>query len=55
MVKAAVDKGDHQVLEDARRVGQYAAGEAVAPTSQVTYEAVREHSVCSTPARLCQM
>lgn len=35
MVKAAIDKGDQQVLQDARRIGQYEPEERVAPTSQV--------------------
>ncbi|KAF5843733.1 glutamine-dependent NAD(+) synthetase [Dunaliella salina] len=34
MVKAAVDKGDQQVMQDARRIGQYSPEEPIASTSQ---------------------
>eukprot|EP00967_Tisochrysis_lutea_P086366 scaffold121681_cov14-Tisochrysis_lutea.AAC.1 len=38
MVKAAVDKGDQQVMQDARRIGQYSPDEPVASTSQVVLD-----------------
>lgn len=49
MVVRAVEAGDTQVLEDARRIGQYGPGEAVAPTAQVRPCARAPVRVCVRP------